>query len=487
MSNFIQYIKGNIRLISGRQNKNVLYVYLDVNGRKKKDNINYRKRIYKIKESDVIFMLIILTELIIQILSIKKIFLIEYGFSKITLKINGIGEKNIFCFNSTLYKREYYPNEVYINGNKQNILNYSYYFNQTENDVELLWNNSINDAQYMFNECPDIVMIDASKFDTSILKNTSHMFKNCVSLTILNLSNFNTSKVNNIQSMFEGCSALKSLDLSYIDTSEAIMIDRMFSKCSSLASINVSHFNTSKATDFEYLFSGCELLTSLDISNFDTSHSRQIYGMFSNCVKLNSLNISNFVTSNVKYMHNMFANCSSLTSLDLSNFNTSSLKNMHSMFSDCSSLISLNISNFDTSLVTNFKNMFYECSKLTSLDLSNFNTSNAIKMNNMFDGCIKLQYINLQNFNENNLNESFAYDIFNKVPDNIVICINTNNSLLFAEITKKKCYAIDCSNDWQIIQNKINNETGDCIHSCYGKYEYNEYNEKCYDNCRNGA
>ena len=58
---------------------------------------------------------------------------------------------------------------------------------------------------------------------------------------------------------------------------------------------------------------------------------------------------------------------------------------------------------------------------------------------------------------------------------------------LFAEITKKKCYAIDCSNDWQIIQNKINNETGDCIHSCYGKYEYNEYNEKCYDNCRNGA
>ena len=36
MSNFIQYIKGNIRLISGRQNKNVSYVYLDVNGRKQR-------------------------------------------------------------------------------------------------------------------------------------------------------------------------------------------------------------------------------------------------------------------------------------------------------------------------------------------------------------------------------------------------------------------------------------------------------------------
>ena len=275
MSNFRKYIKVNIRLIPERKNKNVSYGYLDVNLQRKKDNKYYGKRIRKIKETDIIFMFVIIIELIIQILSFKKFFLIEYGFSNITLKINGIGRKNIFCFNSTLYKRKYYPNEIYINGEKQNIINYSFYFNQTENYVELVWNNSINDSQYMFNECPDITEIDVSKFDTSILKRTNHMFTDCFSLTSINLTNFYTPKVQYMNSMFEGCSSLTSLDLSYINTSEAIWIDKMFYKYSSLTSLNVSHFNTSKATDFEYLFSGCSLLTSLDISNFDTSRSNK--------------------------------------------------------------------------------------------------------------------------------------------------------------------------------------------------------------------
>ena len=321
--------------------------------------------------------------------------------------------------------------------------------------------------------------------------------------------NFITSKVIYINRMFEGCSSLKSLDLSYIDTSQVSWINHMFYNCSSLTSLNVSHFNTSKTSDFEYLFAYCSSLSSLDVSNFDTSLSTRLYGMFSNCVKLTSLNISNFVTSNIKNMSCMFANCSSLTSLDLSNFdtskvtymylmfsgcssltslelsnfNTSSLNNMNRMFSGCSSLTSLNLSSFDTSLVTNFCSMFYGCSNLTSLDLSNFNTSNAIRMHNMFDGCINLQYINLKDFSEENLDKSFAYDIFKNVPDNIVICINTNNSLILSEINKTKCYAIDCSNNWLLFQHKINNETGECMHNCYGKYEYNgEY----LDNCTNG-
>ena len=156
---------------------------------------------------------------------------------------------------------------------------------------------------------------------------------------------------------------------------------------------------------------------------------------------------------------------------------------MYSMFSGCSSLTSLNLSNFDTSLVTNIRSMFYGCSNLTSLDLSNFNTSNVIRMHNMFDGCRNLEYINIKNFNENNLDKSLAYDIFKNVPDNIVICINDDNNIILDEINKTNCYIKICSNDWILEQNKINHETGECIHTCYGKYEYNG---NCYENCNNG-
>ena len=48
----------------------------------------------------------------------NKISLIEYNSYNITLKIKGNGTKNIF--DSLHFSSEYYPNEVYINGDKQN-------------------------------------------------------------------------------------------------------------------------------------------------------------------------------------------------------------------------------------------------------------------------------------------------------------------------------------------------------------------------------
>ena len=47
----------------------------------------------------------------------------------------------------------------------------------------------------------------------------------------------------------------------------------------------------------------------------------------------------------------------------------------------------------------------------------------------MFDGCTNLEYINMINFNEISLDSSSNYysNMFNNVPNNIVVCINTNN------------------------------------------------------------
>ena len=190
---------------------------------------------------------------------------------------------------------------------------------------------------------------------------------------------------------------------------------------------------------------------------------------------------------NINNCQNMFLECSNITEIDLSNFNTSQVTNMNSMFFGCSSLTSLILSNFNTSQVTNMNSMFFRCSLLTSLNLSNFNTSQVINMDYMFYGCSSLEYINLINFKETGLNFS---SMFQKIPENVVICVNNKISEYIKNYPMKenhKCLTIDCSDDWKSKQKKIINNTNECIERCDNSpiYKY-EYNGKCYDNCSNG-
>ena len=103
---------------------------------------------------------------------------------------------------------------IYINGIKQPTINYSYYLNETDNFIDLIWNNSINNCRCMFYECQDITEIDLSNFNTSLVTDMECMFYNCSSLSSLNLSNFNTSLVGWMHYMFYNCYSLSSLNLS---------------------------------------------------------------------------------------------------------------------------------------------------------------------------------------------------------------------------------------------------------------------------------
>ena len=77
----------------------------------------------------------------------------------------------------------------------------------------------------------------------------------------------------------------------------------------------------------------------------------------------------------------------------------------------------------------------------------------------MFGGCTNLEYINLQNFDESQLVE---YDeMFEYVPNNIVICININCEKIRSKLKDQSCYNIDCTNNWKLGQNKLKN--GICI------------------------
>ena len=77
-------------------------------------------------------------------IKIEKLFDI-YHLSKITLKIKGIGESSILGLSSNIK----YLLEVKINGNIQETKAKNYYFNQTDNIVELILDDNIKSYLYL--------------------------------------------------------------------------------------------------------------------------------------------------------------------------------------------------------------------------------------------------------------------------------------------------------------------------------------------------
>ena len=262
-----------------------------------------------------------------QILIIKFIIIMNLfqicSFSNITLKIRGIGFNHILGYKniSIKFPIHLYPKEIYINGYKQENVNYSYDFNETINIVEMIWDNHINNTNYMFYECSNITEMNLYYFDTSQVDTMKHMFSGCSSLISLDFSNFNTSLVETMEYMFYGCSSLIFLDLSSFDTSQVFWMENMFHGCSSLISLNLSSFNTSLVEYMKYMFYGCSSLSSLDLSNFNVSSLTDTQYMFYKCSSLISLNLSNFDTSSVSYTNYMFSNCQKLEYINLQNFN----------------------------------------------------------------------------------------------------------------------------------------------------------------------
>ena len=191
--------------------------------------------------------------------------------SNITLKIKGIGDSIIFGnvgrYNN--FTGISYLKEVHINGNKQDTIKYKFHFNQTDNFVELILDDNINDCGYMFYKCSNITEINLSKYNTSNVTKMNNMLNDCLSLTSLDLSNFNTSLVTNMKFMFSGCSSLTSLDLSNFDISLVTNLDSMFRGCTSLTSLNLSNFDFSKVKTINEVFKGCENFEYINLNNFD--------------------------------------------------------------------------------------------------------------------------------------------------------------------------------------------------------------------------
>ena len=242
--------------------------------------------------------------LLIRIIPINKKNFFDLHYSIITLRVKGIGYKTIFGHEDKVhtFKTQLYPDLLYINGNpiNKNEQTHSYDFNQTDNFVEMIWNNTINSCRNMFRGGSDITEIDFTYFDSSEISDMAFMFMYCSSLTLLNISNFDTSKVTDFGYTFYDCSSLTSIDLSHFDTSQAKYMGFMFQHCISLLSLNLSTFKTSIATRTRRMFYNCTSLTSLDLSNFDTTKVDMMYEMFYGCTNLKYINLKNFNEMSLK-------------------------------------------------------------------------------------------------------------------------------------------------------------------------------------------
>ena len=334
-----------------------------------------------------IFAFLIRIFLLKEIIPNNAYYSINFNSSKITLKIKGGGDRNIFCPDRSLFYAENHPNKVYINYNSITPIKSPHSFTGSINSiftVDLEWNYSRDNYSHLFHGCPDIEEINFIQFETSQVKFMGSMFRECHSLT----------------------------------------------------SIEFWGFKTTNVVDMGFMFQGCKKLASIDLSSFDTSKVTQMW--------------------------KMFAGCSSLTSLDLYNFDTSKVTSMEAMFENCNSLISLN--------------------------LNSFNTIHVSDMKNLFSGCENLEYIGFIKFRGDALKA--ATNMFNSVPNNVVVCINTINDKILTELNKKQCHTRinGCTSNWKSMQKKIIKINGKCVDSCISDnlYKY-EYDNKCYDNCPPGT
>ena len=291
----------------------------------------------------------------------------------------------------------------------------AYYYSEPERVYLNRRSNFIFCSYWGTPELKEILDIDVSGFDTSMVENMEEMFYGLSKIKTIDVSNFDTSKATNMDSVFKDMSSITSLDLSNFNTSNVDNMEEMFSGMTSLTSLNVSSFDTSKVRRMYDMFYHVSSIKTLDLSNFDTSNVTTMGVMFYEMPSLTTLNISNFNTSKVEYMGGMFGYDSSLKTLDLSSFDTSNVKDMGSMFRNMSNLTSLNLANFNTSNVTDMENMFSGVSKITSLDLSSFDTRNVTDMSEMFAYMPNLTALNLSNFDTSQVTNMYCmfYNMLN--------------------------------------------------------------------------
>ena len=121
--------------------------------------------------------------------------------------------------------------------------------------------------KYFFNgeidtNTKNILNIDLSHFDSSLVTRTEEMFLGCAQLISLDLSFFNRSSVSNMNKMFSDCASLEYLDISNLDTYNLEVCDEMFNGADIIKYINL--YNVKKSNLLKDSISGASNLMTKD-------------------------------------------------------------------------------------------------------------------------------------------------------------------------------------------------------------------------------
>ena len=164
-------------------------------------------------------------------LKAKKIsHLIDNHISEIYLTIKGRGEQKICNIE---------PSGVIVNEIYRNDCKTTCDLDKEENNITLIFNETIESCYSMFDSLVNITKVDLSNFDTSLVTDMSFMFNFTENLENVNFGNINTSSLKSMNGLFQSCYNLKSIDLSNFDTSQVTDIRRMFNQCEKLEIIIV--------------------------------------------------------------------------------------------------------------------------------------------------------------------------------------------------------------------------------------------------------
>ena len=158
---------------------------------------------------------------------------------------------------------------IIVNGKEKK--NFEKYLTANEEyySVVLEFSSKLKYCNKMFLDCPYIIDMDLSSFETDEVVKMSYMFCNCKSLVNINLSAVNVKQVVDMSFMFYNCINLEYLDLSSFNTKSLINMHEMFLGCKKLAMIKFSpKFNTMRINDMKFIFFGCNNIKfiSLDIN-----------------------------------------------------------------------------------------------------------------------------------------------------------------------------------------------------------------------------
>ena len=104
---------------------------------------------------------------------------------------------------------------------------------EEDSSIDILFLETIKSLENFFNDeidtnAKNILNIDLTHFDSSLVTSTEKMFSGCAKLHSLDLSFFNTSIVSNMNKMFSGCASLEYLDISNLDIDKLESYDEMF-------------------------------------------------------------------------------------------------------------------------------------------------------------------------------------------------------------------------------------------------------------------